>query len=147
MQWLVSGDLFGQLWVWACPNAQIFKMLEWDEAIRPKINSWDQNEPENGQKLPIVFVFQEKTALFSVQCISKSIFKDFVHLLTLCAKCAQKQVFLLIFRVKIRRYGLGPKTKNVRHVEKNKIWKNKKISARGFWDIWKRAQKTGVFAP
>ena len=87
----------------------------------PKINSWDQKEPENGQKSPIVFVFQEKTALFSVQCISKSIFKDFVHLLILCAKCAQKQVFLLIFRVKIRRYGLGPKTKNVRHVEKNKI--------------------------
>ena len=82
---------------------------------------------------------------------SVQISNDFIRSLSLCAqmstKSAQKQVFLLIFRVKICRYALGTKNKNVRHVEKNKISKNKKISPRGFWEIWKRAQKTGVFAP
>ena len=82
---------------------------------------------------------------------SVQISKDFIRSLSLCAqmstKSAQKQVFLLIFRVKICRYALGTKNKNVWHVEKNKISKNKKISPRGFWEIWKRAQKTGVFAP
>ena len=76
--------------------------------------------------------------------------EDFVQLLILCkqksTKSALKQVFLLIFRVKICRYALGTKNKNVRHVEKNKISKNKKNSPRGFWKIWKKAQKTGVFA-
>ena len=56
--------------------------------------------------------------------------KNNCHSLSLCVqistKSAQKQVFLLIFRVKICRYGLGTKNKNVRHVEKNKISKNKK---------------------
>ena len=47
-------------------------------------------------------------------------------------KSAQKQVFLLILRVKICRYALGTKNKNVRHVEKNKISKNKKIVRANF---------------
>ena len=34
---------------------------------------------------------------------------------------------MLIFRVKICRYALGTKNKNVRHVEKNKISKIKKF--------------------
>ena len=92
---------------------------------------------------------QKKLPHWEEYCVQIS--KDFINSLSLCAqmsaKCAQKQVFLLIFRVKIWRYGLGTKNKNVRHVEKNKISKNKKISPRGFWEIWKRAQKTGVFAP
>ena len=62
--------------------------------------------------------------------------KDFIHSLSLCAqmstKSAQKQVFLLIFRVKICRYSLGTKNKNVWHVENNKISKNKKIEKNCF---------------
>ena len=69
--------------------------------------------------------FLEKNCFDFVLMHIKVYLKDFVQLLILCkqksTKSALKQVFLLIFRVKIRRYSLGPKTKNVRHVEKNKI--------------------------
>ena len=61
--------------------------------------------------------------MYPEYCVQIS--KDFIYSLILCVqmstKSAQKQVFLLIFRVKIWRYGLGPKNKNVWHVEKNKI--------------------------
>ena len=76
-----------------------------------------KNRPEN--------VFLGKNCFDFGSMHIKVYLEDFVQLLILCkqnsTKSALKQVFLLIFRVKIRRYGLGPKTKNVRHVEKNKI--------------------------
>ena len=61
--------------------------------------------------------------------IEKNIVSKFQKILSTHSACArkwalksaQKQVSLLIFRVKIWRYGPGTKNKNVRHGEKNKI--------------------------
>ena len=76
-----------------------------------------KNRPEN--------VFLGKNCFDFGSMHIKVYLEDFVHLVILCkqksTKSALKQVFLLIFRVKICRYGLETKNKNVQDIEKKKI--------------------------